>query len=97
MSDSAGISAKISDLMSTKIITQNSGTIGELKDKVISILASGTDAKQINTANFSGYNISNFSDTENGLFSIDTSPDISDVTSALVSNYDSTEQTLRKY
>lgn len=94
MSDSAGISAKISDLMSTKIITQNSGTFGDLKDNVISILASGTDAKQINTANLSGYNISDLSNTEKGLFSIDTSPDISDVTSALVSNYDSTEQTL---
>jgi len=94
MSDSAGISAKISDLMSTKIITQNSGTFGDLKDNVISILASGTDAKQINTANSSGYNISDFSNTEKGLFSIDTSPDISDITSALVSNYDSTEQTL---
>jgi hypothetical protein len=92
---SAGISANISDLQSsTAIITQNNGTFGDLKDKVVSILASGTSAKQINTNISTGYNISGFSDTENGLFSIETSPDISDVTFGLVSQYVSTGQTL---
>jgi len=91
---SAGISANISDLQSTTIITQNNGTFGDLKDKVVSILASGTNAKQINKDNSTGYNISGFSNSENGLFNIETSPDISDVTFALVSQYVSTEQSL---
>jgi hypothetical protein len=91
---SAGISANISDLQSTTIITPNNGTFGELKDKIVSILASGTNAKQINTDNSNGYSIYNFSDTEKGLFSIETSPDISDITSVLVSQYVSTEQSL---
>jgi hypothetical protein len=92
---SAGISANISDLQSsTAIITQNSGTFGDLKDKVVSILASGTNAKEIITDISTGYNISGFSNSEKGLFNIETSPDISDVTSVLVSQYVSTQQTL---
>lgn len=91
----AGISANISDLQSIAIITPNPGNdLNSLKEKVVSILASGTDATEINTTKPTGYNVTNFSEEETQLFSIETSPDISDVTFALVSRYDPTNQIL---
>ena len=92
----AGISANISDLQSIVIITPNPDNVNSLNEKVVSILASGTNATQINATRPSGYNVTQFSEDETGMFSLETSPDISDVTFALVSRYDSTSQTLNK-
>ena len=90
----AGISANISNLQSVAIITPNPDNVNSVKEKVVSILASGTNATQITETKPSGYTVTNLSNQETGLFSIETSPDISDVTFALISKYDSTSQTL---
>ena len=89
----AGISANISNLQSIAIITP-SENVTSIKETVVSILASGTNATEINETKPSGCTVTKFSEEETGLFSIETSPDISDVTFALVSKYDSTIQTL---